>query len=163
MPVFMTLPDVLRDLISNDLLWIAVLTSSLAQFLKPFTYWRRTGEFDWHHISETGGMPSSHSAMVSALATGVGIEQGFGSAAFAIATVLTMIVVYDAQGVRRQAGEHARVINGIIAEVLSGHRLSDVSLDEMLGHSKAEVAAGIVFGITIMIAWKLLVQPAFIG
>ncbi|HQE16863.1 MAG TPA: divergent PAP2 family protein, partial [Aggregatilineales bacterium] len=79
------LREYIRDLISNDVLWISVLTMSLAQFLKPFTYYLRTRSFDWHHISETGGLPSSHAALVSAVATGVGIEYGFNSAAFAVA------------------------------------------------------------------------------
>ncbi|NDJ35011.1 MAG: divergent PAP2 family protein [Chloroflexi bacterium] len=151
------------ELVRNDILWIAVLSSSLAQFLKPFTYYARTREFSWRHIAGTGGMPSSHSAMVSALAAGVGIEQGFDSMIFAAATVLALIVTYDAAGVRHQAGEHARAINLLIAEVLSGSGLSEEKFDEVLGHSRAEVAAGIVFGIAIMLLWKLIIQPLFVG
>ena len=151
----------LRDVITNDILWISIIASSLAQFIKPLTYWWRTKEFDWHHITETGGLPSSHAALVTSLATGLGIEQGFGSPYFAIAVVLTMIVTYDAQGVRRQAGEHARALNVVFAELLSGHEVSEKHLSEVLGHSRIEVFAGIGFGIIVMLLWKLMVQALF--
>jgi len=156
------MPSILRQIITNDILWISVLTSSLAQFLKPFTYWRRTGAFNWRHIAETGGMPSSHSAMVSALATGVGLVEGFDSMFFAIAVVLTVIVVYDAANVRREAGTHARMLNLMIAELLEGHPLQEEHLKEVLGHTYREVFGGVAFGILIMLGWKLLLQPLFI-
>ncbi|MBN1431000.1 MAG: divergent PAP2 family protein [Anaerolineae bacterium] len=150
------------ELLNNDIMWVSIFASSFAQFLKPFTYWWRTKEFDWHHISETGGMPSSHSALISSLATGLGLIYGFDSPEFAIAVVLSMIITYDAQGVRRQAGEHARAINEIIAELLSGKEIGEKEFQEVLGHSRVEVAAGVLFGIMVMLAWKLLVQPLFI-
>lgn len=150
-----------REVINNDLLWISIVASTLAQFLKPLTYWWRTKEFDWHHISETGGMPSSHAALVSALATGLGLTQGFDSPYFALAVALSMIVTYDAQGVRRQAGEHARALNVIIAELLSGHEIEEKHLSEVLGHSRMEVFAGVLFGIAVMLLWKLALQPIF--
>jgi hypothetical protein len=149
------------DVARNDILWISVIANILAQFSKPITYWFRTKEFDWHHITETGGLPSSHSALVTALATGVGIEMGFDSALFAVAIVLTMIVTYDAQGVRKQAGEHARALNVIFAELLSGHEVSEKQLSEVLGHSRVEVFAGMLFGIVVMLVWKLGVQALF--
>lgn len=152
----------LIDLLSNDILWVSIFSSTLAQFLKPLTYWWRTKEFDWHHISETGGMPSSHAALVSALATGLGITQGFGSPYFAIAVVMSMIVTYDAQGVRKQAGEHARALNVIIAELLSGHDIEEKQLQEVLGHSRIEVFTGVLFGVLIMALWKLTLQPLFL-
>jgi acid phosphatase family membrane protein YuiD len=154
--------SILYELYSNDIIWVSVFASSLAQFLKPLTYWWRTKEFDWHHISETGGMPSSHAALVSALGTGLGLVHGFDSPYFAIAVVISMIVTYDAQGVRRQAGEHARAINEIIAEMLSGKEISEKEFQEVLGHSRVEVAAGVLFGIAVMALWKLLIQPLFI-
>jgi len=157
---FLTL---LSQLWINDVLWISILASSLGQALKPATYWLRTHEWDWHHLAETGGMPSSHSAMVSALATGIGLENGFDSAAFALAVIVAMIVTYDAAGVRRQAGRHARALNQIIAELLSGHPLEQIQFDEILGHNRWEVFAGIAFGVSVMLAWKFLIQPLLIG
>ncbi len=156
-----SLPNLAAQLWANNILWVSVIASSLAQFLKPFTYYIKTHEWDWHHLSETGGMPSSHSAMVSALATGVGLVYGFDSAYFAISVVLAMIVTYDAGGVRRQAGQHARAINQMVAELLSGHPLEENHLKELLGHSRLEVFAGILFGIATMLVWKFLIQPIF--
>jgi acid phosphatase family membrane protein YuiD len=154
--------SILYELYSNDIIWVSIFASSLAQFLKPLTYWWRTKEFDWHHISETGGMPSSHAALVSSLGTGLGLVHGFDSPYFAIAVVISMIVTYDAQGVRRQAGEHARAINEIIAELLSGKEISEKEFQEVLGHSRVEVAAGVLFGIIVMALWKLVLQPLFV-
>jgi len=151
----------LRELLANDVLWVSVITSSLAQFLKPFTYWYRTKEFHWSHIAEAGGMPSSHSALVSAVATGVGLRSGFDSVAFALAVAVAMIVTYDAAGVRRHAGTHARALNQIIAELLEGHPLGEIPLDELLGHSRNEVAVGILFGVAVMLLWNFALRPLF--
>lgn len=152
---------ILAQLWSSDVLWIAIVSSTLAQFLKPFTYRIRKGEFDWRHIAETGGMPSSHSAMVAALTTGFGLEHGFDSPIFAIAVVFTLIVTYDAAGVRQQAGHHARALNLIVAEVLSGHPIEEIRFEEVIGHSRIEVFAGVLFGVGVMLLWKLLLQPLF--
>ena len=145
----------------NDTLWVSVFAMITAQFLKPFIHYLRLREFDWHHMAETGGMPSSHSALVCAIATGVGYELGFDSIYFAMSVALAMIVTYDAAGVRRQAGTHARILNEIVAELLSGHPISEEQLQEVLGHSRLEVLAGIVFGAGIMTLWKLSVSPLF--
>ena len=153
----------LRQAGENDIMWIAILAGALAQFLKPVTFWWRTKEWDWHHIANTGGMPSSHSALVSALGMGLGITQGFNSPIFALALIFCMIVVYDAQGVRRQAGEHAIAINEIIAELLSGHELQEKHFQEVLGHSKMEATGGVIFGIAVMVLWKFAIQRLFLG
>lgn len=157
------MPAFLGLIFRNDVLLVAVIASTLAQFLKPFTYFLRDKQFDWRYIAATGGMPSSHSAMVSALACGVGIVEGFDSSYFAIAVVLAAIVTYDAAGVRRQTGENTRAINLIIAEALSGSRVSSLRLKEAIGHSRQEVFGGILFGIAVMLIWKFVIQPQFTG
>lgn len=149
----------LSGLLRADVLWVAIIASTLAQFLKPFTFWLRTGEFSWRKIAETGGMPSSHSAMLSALSTGVGLKEGFDSAYFAISMVISLIVFYDAANVRREAGTHARMINFIIAEVLSGKEVDEPVLREVLGHTYREVFGGILFGIGIMVLWLFVLKP----
>ena len=156
------LGQILTQLWNADALWVALIISSVAQFLKPFVHKWRTGEFDWHQIAGTGGMPSSHSAMVSALATGIGLEHGFDSPAFAVAAIFAMIVTYDAAGVRQQAGRHARALNTIVAELLTGHPLEEIHFDELIGHSRLEVLAGVLFGIVCMALWKYLLQPFFL-
>ena len=157
------MPAFLQQAIRNDVLWVSVIAGLLAQFLKPFTYWIRGETFEWGHIADTGGMPSSHSALVVAIATGVGIEQGFDSPLFAVAVGIAAVVTYDAAGVRRQAGEHARALNEIITSLLKGHPIATIEFKEVLGHSRTEVIGGIIFGIGLMVLWKLGLQPLFLA
>jgi uncharacterized protein len=106
-------------------------------------------------IFSTGGMPSSHSAGVSSLATYVGIRKGFTSVDFALSTIFGLIVMYDAQGIRRHAGEIAIQVNDLDEEVekLAGkhpghfHKKREKALKEMLGHQPEEVAGGALLGI----------------
>lgn len=157
------MPTFLQQALRNDVLWVSVVASLLAQFLKPFTYWLRGETFEWGHIADTGGMPSSHSALVVAIATGVGLEQGFDSAMFAVAVGVAAIVTYDAAGVRREAGEHARALNEIITSLLKGHPIETIEFKEVLGHSRTEVIGGIIFGVGLMLLWKFGIQPLFLG
>jgi acid phosphatase family membrane protein YuiD len=92
-------------------------------------------------------MPSSHSALVTSLATASGLQFGFGSGYFAIASVLALIVMYDARGVRQESGQHARILNQILRELFSGHAISERELKELLGHTTTEVFVGAVVGI----------------
>jgi acid phosphatase family membrane protein YuiD len=98
-------------------------------------------------LFETGGMPSSHSALVSALATGIGRTQGWDTPQFAIATVFAFIVMYDAAGIRRAAGKQAKVLNQIMVEVFEEEQ---DPLKELLGHTPAQVVAGSVLGVLLM-------------
>jgi acid phosphatase family membrane protein YuiD len=143
--------QVWRELVSNDVLWIGVLASLLAQLVKPFTYWLSARELDWRKMLSTGGMPSSHSALICAIATGVGIDHGFDSAYFAIAVGVAMVVTYDAANVRRQAGFHAAALNKLPVETAEAREL----LKEELGHTWAEVTVGILFGMVLAIIWKV--------
>jgi hypothetical protein len=119
---------------------------ALAQIVKvPLDYFF-TREFNWHLLLSAGGMPSSHSALVTGLAWTTGLEYGFDSPVFAVASVLAAIVIYDATGVRRAAGEHAKVINRMIADLVEGHPLKEKELKELLGHTPRQVLAGIIFG-----------------
>jgi acid phosphatase family membrane protein YuiD len=142
--------QVWRELVSNDILWIGVAASLLAQLVKPFTYWLSTRKLDWRKMLSTGGMPSSHSALICAIATGVGIEHGFDSAYFAIATAAAMIVTYDAANVRRQAGFHAGILNMLTATAGDEKK----PLKEELGHTWGEVTVGILLGMALAIVWK---------
>jgi acid phosphatase family membrane protein YuiD len=152
----------LTQLAANDVLWITFLIGAIVQATKPFTYWLRTGELNWGYLGQMGGMPSSHSAMVSALAIGVGIKEGFDSTTCAVAVLLAVIVVYDAAGIRQQAGTHAYVINRIISVLLKGHPIQQIHLEEVLGHSRTEATVGVLVGIGLMFLWKLVVQPMFV-
>jgi acid phosphatase family membrane protein YuiD len=113
-------------------------------------------EWDWGLFFSTGGMPSSHSALVSATALAVGLFSGFDTPAFAVAFALAAVVIYDAAGVRRQAGIHAERINMIIDELFKGRAITEDDLKEVLGHTPFEVIAGVGCGwVCALVTWLL--------
>ncbi len=141
--------SVFTELAGNRILLSAILAWCLAQVVKvPLTFFQR-GEWDWSLVFSAGGMPSSHSALVTGVSFGIGLEHGFNSPLFAIAGVVAMIVIYDATGVRRHAGDHARVLNLMIDELLTGHPLAERELKEVLGHTPREVLGGVALGVLV--------------
>jgi acid phosphatase family membrane protein YuiD len=146
----------MQSLLSNTALMAALIAWSIAQVVKtPLNYLLKR-EWDWSLFLSAGGMPSSHSALVVAVTVAIGLTQGFGAPLFALAIVLSMIVLYDATGVRRQAGEHARVINAIVSDLVAGHPLKEEQLKELLGHTPGEVIAGATLGLFVALitcAW----------
>lgn len=135
-----------EEIISNKVLIAAILGWCVAQVLKVIWVLVSEKKFDISRITGAGGMPSSHSAFVSAMTTAVGITEGLDSSVFAIAFVLSFIVMYDASGVRKAAGEQAKVINDL-QEIL--HTEVPVYLKELLGHTHLEVIVGSILGIAI--------------
>jgi acid phosphatase family membrane protein YuiD len=141
----------------NRGVWTALSGIGIAQGLKIFTNKKANGMWDWRPIFHTGGMPSSHSAGVSALATYVATKKGWNSTDSALAIIFGIIVMYDAQGIRRQTGEIAKTVNDLDAniEALSGqmsgvfHVKKEKELNELLGHQPAEVAGGALLGVLI--------------
>lgn len=141
--------NTLTELLNNRWLWTAVLASTGAQVLKVLLIllierrWRPTA------FMETGGMPSSHSAMVAALTTGVGLTEGVGSPLFAASAVFALIVMYDATGVRHSSGQQARLLNELVDELRAVVRegFAPLPLRVLLGHTYLEVLAGILIGI----------------
>ncbi len=103
-------------------------------------------------------MPSSHSALVTAATYSIGLIDGFDTPAFALAFVVAMIVIYDATGIRRQAGKHAEIINAMINDLASGHPLREEQLREVLGHTPMEALGGVLWGLGIaqimFMVWK---------
>jgi hypothetical protein len=135
------------NLFANQVLFAALLGWGLAQLIKvPLEYFY-THKWNWSLLFRAGGMPSSHSALVAALAHANGLYWGFGSPLFAISFVIAMIVIYDATGIRRQAGKHAEIINKMITDLTSGHPLKEEQLREVLGHTPVEALAGTILGI----------------
>ena len=112
----------------NHALLTALLAWFLAQVLKPPVEYLRRGKWNWGYLLSAGGMPSSHSALMVGATVGIGLHEGFDTSIFALAVATTMIVIYDAAGVRRQAGIHAEKINVLINELLAGHPISDKQL-----------------------------------
>jgi acid phosphatase family membrane protein YuiD len=134
--------------ISNNLTLLIPLSAMVGvQIFKFARAWIRKGVLSLHVLFSTGGMPSSHSALVTSLATTTGLQFGFGSAYFAISCVLALIVMYDARGIRQESGQHARILNQIVRELFSGHVISERELKELLGHTTTEVFVGAVVGI----------------
>ena len=137
----------MEELRYNNALWIPVSVAFFVQLFKFLWEWVMTGTPDVRVLSRSGGMPSSHTAMVVSLASVMGIQYGLGSPYFAIAVVLAVIVMYDATGVRQQSGKHARVLNQILRELFSGQPISEEELKELLGHTSFEVLVGAILGV----------------
>ncbi len=143
-----------QQLASNHVLHAVIIAWFIAQVSKLFTELIRTGRIDMRLMMSPGGMPSSHSSSVTAAMLGVGLFEGFDTPLFGLAFVITMIVLYDAAGVRRQAGIQAHKINQIINELLQGHPLSQKQLQEVLGHTPLQVFMGFLLGIGVsLVVW----------
>jgi acid phosphatase family membrane protein YuiD len=137
-------------LICGGIAWI------IAQTIKVPIEYLQTRKWNWALLFRAGGMPSSHSALVTGVAHAAGLFYGFDSAWFAIAATLAVVVVYDATGIRRQAGKHAELINAMINDLASGHPLKEEQLREVLGHTPLEAFAGVLLGIaTAQIGWLI--------
>ncbi len=145
----------------NQVLIGALLAWGGAQAFKLPIEYARTRTWNWSLLLRAGGMPSSHSALVTAAAHGIGLTSGFDTPLFAMSVALAMIVIYDATGIRRQAGQHAKIINAIIKDFLEGHPArSQEKLREVLGHSPLEAFIGTVLGIAVaQIVYGLWAHP----
>ncbi len=132
--------------IDNAVLLCAIFAWVVAQCLKVVFILIREHRLDLTRMLGAGGMPSSHSAFVSAMATAVGLTEGFESAVFAIAFVLAFIVMYDASGVRKAAGDQAKVLNSMQEQLFEN---APVYLKELLGHTRLEVIIGCFLGVAI--------------
>jgi uncharacterized protein len=144
---------------SNPVFIACVMTSILAQILKLPLAYLRTKTWDWSLIFGTGGMPSSHSAVVTAAAAGVGHYVGFDTPLFGLAFAIASVVIYDATNIRRQAGFHAQQINRIIKELFEGKTKPAQEFEELrevLGHSPGEALGGIILGLLVSIATWLI-------
>ena len=144
------------DLITNWVLIIPLSAWVIAQLIKTLIALTQGKGLDRIYIVSSGGMPSAHSAMVSALATSVAMTNGFDSTFFAITVVLALIVMYDAAGVRQSVGQQSVVLNRIILELKRRQPLVKIEADikELMGHTPFEVIAGGALG--ILLAWLWL-------
>ena len=138
----------LFELLNNKLLFWSLISCLSAQILKIVFNFFSAGEIRVGIIFETGGMPSSHSALITALTSGLGMDLGFDDPIFAFAVGISLIVMYDASGVRRSAGLNAKEINKL-AKTFDEN--STLNLKETLGHSKLEVIVGSILGPLILL------------
>ena len=135
---------------SESVLITSVISWFVAQVIKVITSLIQNKRFDFRRFVGSGGMPSSHAAFVTSLAAAVGLTEGFGSTDFAVSTVFALVVMYDAAGVRRAAGQQARILNKLVEKwEKSDFSDTDKHLKELLGHTPKEVFVGALLGITI--------------
>ena len=140
--------------------WIALTVGFVVQAYKGFSNVVRTGRWNLQRFVATGGMPSSHSASVAALTTAVGLWHGFNTALFAVTLYFSLIVMYDAAGLRRAAGRHAAVLNTLIERHFQQPERETQKLMELLGHTPFEVLVGALLGIGSAILWFRVHHPS---
>jgi acid phosphatase family membrane protein YuiD len=127
----------------------ALLAWAIAQVLKVGLTSVRERRLNLRVLAETGGMPSSHAAIVMGLTSAIGRLNGVTSAPFAIALIFSIVVMYDAQGVRRAAGRQAAVLNRLVDDMFSLRQFKDDRLRELLGHTPFEVLVGAALGVAV--------------
>ena len=142
----------------------ALLSNILAQVLKTVVYYYSTGKWDFHWVIASGGFPSSHSSTVTALSLSIGIQEGFDSAIFAVTTIFSFIVMYDACHVRYYAGKNIELKQQLIKDLreMTGLHFDDPiyqeKLKNVLGHKFVEVIGGFVVGLAV----PLILCPLFL-
>ncbi len=145
----------------NITLLMGVTGWVVAQSIKMIICLMQHHRLDFRYLVSTGGMPSAHTSLVSALATAVGLMEGFSSPIFALSFVFAAVVMFDAQTVRAAAGKQARLLNQIVDELFKEHHLSENKLKELLGHTRLEVFFGMLTG--IFSAWIVFWFFSFSG
>ena len=134
------------EIFQNRILLTTLAVWVLAQTIKVILGVIKEKRFNFRWFIGTGGMPSSHAAGASALATSVGLEYGFNSPLFAVAAVFAMVTMFDAQGVRRSTGFQATILNKMMDDIYWKGQIEEQRLKELVGHTPIEVLAGFVFG-----------------
>ncbi|WP_297634556.1 divergent PAP2 family protein [uncultured Clostridium sp.] len=138
-------------MLKNNLIVVSIFSMLLAQFLKIPIGYIIDRKLNFKRIFETGGMPSSHSAFIVSLTVGIGRENGVNSSIFALSFVMACIIMYDAMGIRRAAGQHAKLLNIILSSDNQNESkkfgLPQIKLKELLGHTPFEVLGGILLGL----------------
>lgn len=133
------------------ILYVTTLAWAVAQGLKVLIYYVRNRKFNFRLFVGTGGMPSSHSAFVCSLATAIGIESGWSSPVFLLSVGMALVIMTDAAGVRRAAGQQAKILNEIMDDLYSSKPVPQQRLRELLGHTPFQVLVGALLG--LLIAW----------
>ena len=144
--------NILEQIITNKILVSGILGWAAAQVLKTIIFLIVNKRFQFERLFGDGGMPSGHSATVSAVALSAGLECGFGSPVFAVAAILAIVVMHDASGVRLETGKQAKVLNEMmeLMEKLSGSELSNEDkLKEFVGHTPFQVGIGCLLGLLV--------------
>lgn len=142
-------------ILDNKILLVAIISMLMAQLIKFVITAVSSKKLNLKILTSTGGMPSSHSALVMGLVVAIGFEKGLASVELAIAVVFAMIVMYDAAGIRRAAGKQAKILNKMIDQLDNGQDIREEQLKELLGHTPIEVVVGAVLGVFIAVLFYL--------
>ena len=139
--------------------WSAITAAIIAQLLKPLLKYPKTHKWDWRLAKAAGGFPSSHSALVSALALSVGLHDKFSSTIFAVTMALAVIVIYDAANVRYYTGQNIKVTQQLVKDLQENQPsefndpIYSTKLKDVLGHKWREVIGGILLGCFIALVY----------
>jgi acid phosphatase family membrane protein YuiD len=148
------LRDFIEGLANNQILWSTLTAWMVASILKVAFFYLKEKKINFRRFVGTGGMPSSHSALVAGLATAVGLKDGWNSVSAALAIIFALVVMYDAAGVRLAASRQAATLNKIIDELFEEGEFHHERLKELLGHTRVEVIVGAGLGILIAVILK---------
>lgn len=144
-----------------EVIFSALIAAFAAQLLKLIFYFAHSKKINFKILTETGGMPSSHSAFVLALSTSVAIINGYRSIEFAVALGFSLVIMYDAAGLRRSAGKMATVLNKIVDDIYAHKPHTTERLIELLGHTPLEVIMGGLLGIVLALGYHIILVRYF--
>ena len=153
--------QLIKDLFSvNEILTVSLLGWFVAQVLKTIINFILLGKFQLERMWGDGGMPSAHSATVCGMVIGTGRSEGVGSAIFSVASVVAIITMHDAMGVRHETGEQAKVLNQMIEQWIdiseqNSPFLQNMHLKEMVGHTPLQVVAGVLVGVAVGLLYPM--------
>jgi uncharacterized protein len=142
------------EVLQNHILIVSLVSWIIAQTLKVVVVLLQERKLDLWRLVSAGGMPSSHSALVSSLATEIAIKDGVQSSIFALAVVFAAVVMYDAAGIRQAVSIQARILNKILDDYFKRQQWNEERLRELLGHTRIEVFVGAILGILIAFLWQ---------
>ncbi len=145
------MPDIFDQIEQNHTLLVTIIAWVIAQSIKVVIGVIRQKRFDFRWFVDPGGIPSTHAAGAAALATSIGLRYGFDTVSFALAVAFAIVVMFDAQNVRRAAGKQARILNKMMDDIYWKGRIKEEELRELLGHTPIEVFLGMLLGILIAV------------
>lgn len=147
-----------NEIITNKVLIIPICSWAIAQIMKVIIIFLQKKQLDLRFLVGSGGMPSSHSAFVAALATSVALIEGLGSVAFGISVIFALVVLSDAAGVRRSVGQQSVILNRIIREFRDRRPVTELGHDlkEFVGHTQLQVVIGVLIGFLVAWSWLIL-------
>jgi len=143
--------DFFLEIFRNKIFLTTLSAWLIAQSIKVTIGVFRQRKFDFRWFVGTGGMPSSHASGASCLAAALGLQYGFDSAYFALGASFAIVVMFDAQGVRRASGRQARILNKVMDDIYWQGKIEEGRLRELIGHTPIEVIAGFLLGVAIAI------------